>query len=618
MGPDSQYSTPRTAVRDLRRKHVSLLVALATAAISLPNAVSETVTRVIGWGDNMNGQLAIPVNLSGLTAISAGESHALALKNDGTVVAWGDNLSGQATPPKGLKNVESIAAGGFHSLALRRDGTVVAWGLNSKGQCTIPSNLGRIKAIAAGYAHSLALKSDGTVVAWGSNVAGQSDVPSNLSQIVAVYASGNWSGALKPTGFINNWGDPKDEPLVPTELGIGDRIASNKEHGIVLKSNGLLSGFGRNSKCQTIIPEGIRRAIAVAVGNGFSLAILELEKQEIDFKPLISLIYKKTPVSLSAESSSKLPVKFVSLNPAIAEVSEGKLILHTSGNLTINAVQEGNNQYAPALATQLVKVFPVPRKMTTFEPIGTVYLGMNPRGIELKATISEGNDPIIYSSSNPQVVRVESNRLYILSTGLAKITALARETPQYGYADPIKQMVEVKLPSTDDLIKTLFANHSLAGKANYKIGGHGVSDIDYKFATAFNGEIFGKGILSEGAEPKEATSDSNAPTAEIRRNKYDIRVSGTVEGPIEFDVNNEGAITTANAFLSLQFSKGLSSNGTISFNGGTISAEGPIKNLSTGFSPIGSTSARPVSPPVSTYSGLNSVPQKTQLQPQPK
>ena len=291
MGPDSQYSTPRTAVRDLRRKHVSLLVALATAAISLPNAVSETVTRVIGWGDNMNGQLAIPVNLSGLTAISAGESHALALKNDGTVVAWGDNLSGQATPPKGLKNVESIAAGGFHSLALRRDGTVVAWGLNSKGQCTIPSNLGRIKAIAAGYAHSLALKSDGTVVAWGSNVAGQSDVPSNLSQIVAVYASGNWSGALKPTGFINNWGDPKDEPLVPTELGIGDRIASNKEHGIVLKSNGLLSGFGRNSKCQTIIPEGIRRAIAVAVGNGFSLAILELEKQEIDFKPLISLIF---------------------------------------------------------------------------------------------------------------------------------------------------------------------------------------------------------------------------------------------------------------------------------------------------------------------------------------
>ena len=618
MGPDSQYSTPRTAVRDLRRKHVSLLVALATAAISLPNAVSETVTRVIGWGDNMNGQLAIPVNLSGLTAISAGESHALALKNDGTVVAWGDNLSGQATPPKGLKNVESIAAGGFHSLALRRDGTVVAWGLNSKGQCTIPSNLGRIKAIAAGYAHSLALKSDGTVVAWGSNVAGQSDVPSNLSQIVAVYASGNWSGALKPTGFINNWGDPKDEPLVPTELGIGDRIASNKEHGIVLKSNGLLSGFGRNSKCQTIIPEGIRRAIAVAVGNGFSLAILELEKQEIDFKPLISLIYKKTPVSLSAESSSKLPVKFVSLNPAIAEVSEGKLILHTSGNLTINAVQEGNNQYAPALATQLVKVFPVPRKMATFEPIGTVYLGMNPRGIELKATISEGNDPIIYSSSDPKVARVDGNRLHLLSAGFARITALAQQTPQYGYANPVGQMVEVKNPSTEELIKTLFGNRSLAGKAHYKIGSKEASDIDYSLAIAFNGELFGKGLLREGAEPKEPKSDSNTPTTPSRRNEYDIRLSGNVEGPVVFEVDNEGAIKSARASLSMRFSKGLLSSSVILFSGGTISAEGPIKTLSTGFSPIGSTSARPVSPPVSTYSGLNIAPQKTQSQPQAK
>jgi hypothetical protein len=580
--------------------------------------MSETVTRVIGWGNNAQGQLAIPVDLSGLTAVSAGESHALALKNDGTVVAWGDNLSGQATPPKGLKNVEAIAAGGFHSLALKRDGTVVAWGLNSKGQCTIPSNLGRVKAIAAGYAHSLAFKSDGTVVAWGSDVAGQSKVPSDLSQIVAVYASGNWSGALKPTGFIKNWGDPKDEPLVPPDLGIGDRIASNKEHGIVLKSNGLLSGFGHNSKCQTTIPEGIRRAVAVAVGNGFSLAILELEKQEIDFKPLIGLIYKKTPVPLSAESSAKLPVKFVSLNPATAEVSGEKLILHKSGTLTINAVQEGNNQYAPAITTQLVKVFPVSRKMTAFEPIGTVYLGMNPRGIELKATVSEGNDPIIYSSSNPEVVRVKGNHLYVLGTGSAKITAFAPETPQYGYAAPIDQVIEVKDPSTDDLIRTLFANHSLAGKASYKIGRNGVSDIDYAFAIAFNGDLFGKGILREGSEPTETKPDSNAPTAQPRRNEYDIRVSGTVEGPIEFDVNNEGAITMAKAFLSIYFSKGISSNGIISLRGGTISAEGQIKKLSSGFLPIGSTSARPTSPPVSTYSGLNIAPQKIQTQLQGK
>ena len=618
MGSNSQYSTPRTAVRDPRRNSLSLLIAMAAAVSPWSNAMSETVTRVIGWGDNTGGQLAIPVNLSGVKAISAGESHALALKNDGTVVAWGDNLSGQTTLPKGLKDVEAIAAGGFHSLALKRDGTVVAWGLNSSGQCTIPAKLDRVKAIAAGYTHSIALKSDDTVIAWGSDAAGQSRVPSNLPKVVAVYASGNWSGALKPTGFISSWGNREDQPILPPDLAIGDRIASNNEHGIILKANGLLSGFGRNSKCQTSIPEGIRRAVAVAVGHGFSLAILELEKQEIDFKPLIGLIYKKTPLTLAAESSAKLPVKFVSLNPSIAEVSAGKLILHTSGLLTINAVQEGNHQYAPAIATQLVKVFPVPRKITSFEPIGTVYLGMNPRGIELKATVSEGDDPIIYSSSNPKVARVSGNHLHILSTGAAKITAHARETPQYGYAAKIEQMVEVKDPSSEDLIKMLFANQSLTGKAQYKIGSNGVSDIDYAFAIAFNGDIFGKGRLREGAEPKETKPDANAQPAPIRRNEYEIRISGSVEGPIEFDVNDEGAVTTAKALLSIDFSKGLSSYGFISFNSGTISAEGPMKKLFTGFSPIGSTSARPVSPPVSTYSGLNIVPQKIQFQPQAK
>ena len=590
---------------------------MATASLPLSNAMSETVTRVIGWGDNAEGQLSIPANLSDLSAVSAGEAHALALKNDGTVVAWGDNLSGQATPPKGLKNVEAIAAGGFHSLALKRDGSVVAWGRNDKGQCNVPALTG-VKAVAAGYRHSLALKFDGTVVAWGDNLEGQSTVPANLVNISAIHASGNWSGALKPTGFLAQWGDRKHEPLVPPDFTVGDRFSSNSEHGIILKSNGLISGFGRNSKRQTTVPEGIRKAIAVAVGKGFSLAVLELENQEVNFKPIGGLIYKKTPIQLSAESSAKLPVKFTSSNPSIAAVSDGKLILLKAGTLLISAIQDGNNQYGPAKAVQSVQVLPAPRKIDEFKSIGTVYLGMNPRGIELKATISAGNDPIIYSSSDPKVARVDGNRLHILSAGFARITALAQQTPQYGYANPVGQMVEVKNPSTEELIKTLFGNRSLAGKANYKIGSKEASDIDYSLAIAFNGELFGKGLLREGAEPKEPKSDSNAPTTPTRRNEYDIRLSGNVEGPVVFEVDEEGAIKNARASLSMRFSKGLLSSSVILFSGGTISAEGPIKTLSTGFSPIGSTSAHPVSPPVSTYSGLNIAPQKKQSQPQVK
>jgi alpha-tubulin suppressor-like RCC1 family protein len=58
------------------------------------------------WGDNSSGQLGdgtvtsrpMPVQLSGLsnfTALSAGDYHALALRNDNTVWVWGFGEYGQ-------------------------------------------------------------------------------------------------------------------------------------------------------------------------------------------------------------------------------------------------------------------------------------------------------------------------------------------------------------------------------------------------------------------------------------------------------------------------------------------------------------------------------------------
>ena len=95
--------------------------------------------------------------------------------------------------PVDLSNVTRIAAGDSHSLALKADGTVVAWGklqdvYTDFGQCDVPSGLSGVTAIAASFAHSLALKGDGTVSAWGCGTAsgnssdhGQCDVPAGLS-----------------------------------------------------------------------------------------------------------------------------------------------------------------------------------------------------------------------------------------------------------------------------------------------------------------------------------------------------------------------------------------------------------------------------------------------------
>jgi len=103
----------------------------------------------LGLGNNGLGELGngtttssnVPVqvsNLTGVTAIAAGQTHSMALKSDGTVWTWGDNTYGELgnssndqsiTPVQvtGLTGVTAISAGGGFSLALKSDGTVWSW-----------------------------------------------------------------------------------------------------------------------------------------------------------------------------------------------------------------------------------------------------------------------------------------------------------------------------------------------------------------------------------------------------------------------------------------------------------------------------------------------------------
>src|SRR2546421_846654 len=71
----------------------------------------------------------------------------------GTVVAWGCFGQyadfGQCTVPAGLSGVTAISAGYGHNLALKADGTVVAWGCGNNanaGQCDVPSGLSGVTA----------------------------------------------------------------------------------------------------------------------------------------------------------------------------------------------------------------------------------------------------------------------------------------------------------------------------------------------------------------------------------------------------------------------------------------------------------------------------------------
>ena len=120
-------------------------------------ACGYNTLRQLGTNRVFNEVLDVPVkveNLSDVKAISAGGVFTLALKADGTVWAWGDNehgelgnstvdesskmksldLKNEPVEVSMLQNVVEISAGNTHAMAVTNDGAIWAWGSNDEGQ----------------------------------------------------------------------------------------------------------------------------------------------------------------------------------------------------------------------------------------------------------------------------------------------------------------------------------------------------------------------------------------------------------------------------------------------------------------------------------------------------
>jgi alpha-tubulin suppressor-like RCC1 family protein len=236
---------------------------------------------VVAWGSSYDGRTAVPGGLTGVVAIDADVSHSLALKDDGTVVAWGDNSFGQTSVPPGLSGVVAITAGASHSVALKNDGTVVAWGENSDGETSVPVDLSGVVAIAAGghsgisrQGYTVAVKNDGTVVAWGNNSYGQASVPAGLSGVIAIAAGGAHTVALKNDGTVVVWGDDSyGQTVVPAGLSEVVAIAAGSYHTLALKSDGTVVAWGATDSGQTAVPAGLGGVTAIAGGGAHSVAL---------------------------------------------------------------------------------------------------------------------------------------------------------------------------------------------------------------------------------------------------------------------------------------------------------------------------------------------------------
>jgi len=265
------------------------------------------------WGNNRlgatglgtaTGTTTVPTQIgtaNDWASISAGGVHNLALKRDGSLWSWGENGNGRTglgvsgetgtlTPTRigTASDWAFISAGDSHSMAIKRDGTLWAWGANTRGklgdgtttQRTSPVQIGTDRnwaSVSAGSNHTLAVKTDGTLWAWGGNTNGQlgngqdgtgieSTRPIQIGtdrDWASVSAGGNMSGsfsmAIKRNGSLWGWGinlsgrtglgTTAGNTTTPTRVGTAtnwESVSAGSTYAVGTRTDGTLWVWGFN------------------------------------------------------------------------------------------------------------------------------------------------------------------------------------------------------------------------------------------------------------------------------------------------------------------------------------------------------------------------------------
>lgn len=225
--------------------------------------------------------------LTDVTDISAGRTHTLALRSDGTVWAWGSSSHGQLgggdrtmrvypTKVPNLTDVIAVKAGDQTSMALKADGTVVMWGKNDQHQLGAgytdnevmtpvsvkgengEGDLQNIQAIDMALKCSFALDADGQVWSWGNNTNGALGIGkseftsfptkvvkedgSPLTNMKAISAGNYHAGAVGYNGDVFMWGKN-------TSRQLGDRTRDDRYAAIQTTDT---AGEGRLTNVQAL------------------------------------------------------------------------------------------------------------------------------------------------------------------------------------------------------------------------------------------------------------------------------------------------------------------------------------------------------------------------------
>ena len=162
--------------------------------------------------------------------------------------------------------------------------------------------------------------------------------------------------------------------------------------------------------------------------------------QSIAFGALPTKTFGDASFTLTATSSSALPVSYTSSNTSVATVTANMITIVGAGVTTITASQAGDATYAAAANVQQVLTVNKANQSITFGAIANKTFGNAP--FTLAAT-SSSSLPVNYTSSNTSVATVSGNTVTIVGAGVTTITASQAGNANYNPATDVPQSLTV-------------------------------------------------------------------------------------------------------------------------------------------------------------------------------
>ena len=280
----------------------------------------------------------------------------------------------------------------------------------------------------------------------------------STANIIINISDFNSTDKLSPQ-FLNNYGQSSiTKALIDSSISMVSDINLNKTT-VTFSNNSAAQGTSGKS---SFVVNGIYNSYVV---NGDNTVSLSLNSQFITFNQpsAMTIGAAYTPIAVS---SSGLSVSFNSLTPNVCSFTGGNLKALSAGTCTINAIQNGNGNYAAAaIVTRSFAVNPANQTITFVQPsVATVGATAT-----LSASSSSGL-PISFTSTTTGICTLSGSTLTAVASGTCSIIASQAGNGTYAAAPSVTQSFAInpadQAVSSKTYIVSTFAGSGQPGNAN--------------------------------------------------------------------------------------------------------------------------------------------------------